>query len=97
MPGSLAGFEKPSVVSEDIPGAIIENNLHGIDIDLRVLFSALALFLKARGRNAKCCFSDRNIVRANVEPIMGGSLRKSVRRSISEHLANGENHRVPCC
>ena len=84
--------EKPSVVSaEDIPGAIIENNLHGIDIDLRaVQLSALALFLKARGRNAKCCFSDRNIVCANVEPIMGGSLEEFVRRSSSEHPIMGK-------
>lgn len=47
--------EKPPVESEgEIPAAIIANNLHGIDIDLRaVQLSALTLYLKAKTLNPK--------------------------------------------
>ena len=77
---------------EDIPGAIIENNLHGIDIDLRaVQLSALALFLKARGENPKSYFSDRNLLCANVEAITGGSLEKFVE---SAKLENPVHERI---
>lgn len=84
--GQPGWTEKPSVESVgDIPGAIIANNLHGIDIDLRaVQLSALALYLKARGNNPKCFFSDRNMVCANIEPIVGGSLEDFLHRSSSE-------------
>ncbi len=43
----------PSVPgAEDIPQAIVENNIYGIDIDLRAIqLSALSLYLKAKTRN----------------------------------------------
>lgn len=83
--------EKASVErEEDIPGAIVANNIHGIDIDLRaVQLSALTLFLKARGGNPKSFFNDRNIVCANVEPLVGSSLDEFVRASSSEHPVVG--------
>ena len=72
--------EKASVEKEeDIPSAIVANNIHGIDIDLRaVQLSALTLFLKARGGNPKCFFSDRNLVCANIEEMTGGRLEEFV-------------------
>lgn len=47
--------EKPSVENEsEIPAAILANNLHGIDIDLRaVQLSALTLYLRAKSHNPK--------------------------------------------
>lgn len=69
---------------EDIPGAIVANNIHGIDIDLRAAqLSALTLFLKARGENPKCEFNDRNIVCANVKPMVGDSLDDFLKQSAS--------------
>ncbi|NCB44883.1 MAG: SAM-dependent DNA methyltransferase, partial [Clostridia bacterium] len=70
----------PSVNGEEyIPGAIIENNLHGMDIDLRaVQLSALALFLKARGKNPKCYFNDSKLLCANIEAVTGGCLEKFI-------------------
>jgi hypothetical protein len=83
--------EKASVQKqEDIPGSIVANNIHGIDIDLRaVQLSALTLFLKARGENPKCFFSDRNIVCADIKPLLGSSLEVFVQRSSSENLVMG--------
>jgi len=72
--------EKPSVFSQDdIPGSIIANNIHGIDIDLRaVQLSALTLFLRARTLNNKCAFTDRNLTCSNVEAVTGGRLEEII-------------------
>lgn len=79
--------EKPSVSRlEDIPAAIIKNNIHGIDIDLRaVQLSALTLFLRARSLNPKCEFTDRNLACANVEHITAGRLDSFIRQAEFEH------------
>jgi hypothetical protein len=79
--------EKPSVGEpEDIPAAIIAENLHGIDLDLRaVQLSALTLFLRARTMNPKCAFTDRNLACANVEQITGGRIEEFIRQSQFSH------------
>lgn len=85
--GSPGWPEKPSVEKpEDITAAIIAENLHGIDLDLRaVQLSALTLFLRARTMNPKCIFTDRNLACANVEQITGGRLEEFIRQSQFSH------------
>ena len=60
--------ERPSVASaEAIPAAIIANNIFGIDIDLRaVQLSALALYLKAKGKNPKAQITDSHLACAEL-------------------------------
>jgi hypothetical protein len=67
---------EPSVAREDeIPAAIIGNNLHGIDLDPRaVQISALTLMIKARGLNHNAKVTDRNLACCNVEAITRGRL-----------------------
>src|SRR5206468_2135503 len=72
----LANTGKPgwpilsSVTSEDeIPAAIIANNLFGIDIDLRaVQLSALVLYIRAKTDNPKAVVRDTNLACADVLP-----------------------------
>ncbi len=66
----------PSVLnSEEIPAAIIQNNLFGIDIDLRaVQLSALALYFKAKRFNKKAQITDHNLACADVLPLNGARL-----------------------
>ncbi|MBA2882812.1 hypothetical protein HNR65_003167 [Desulfosalsimonas propionicica] len=61
--------QSPSVNNEDeIPAAIIANNIHGIDIDTRaVQLSALTLYLKAKSLNPEAKLTDSNLVAARVE------------------------------
>lgn len=67
--------ELPVKTEDDIPSAIIEHNLHGIDLDPRaVQISALTLLIKARGLNPKAAATDRNLACCNVEAITGGRL-----------------------
>ncbi len=67
---------------EEIAAAIIENNVHGIDLDLRaVQLSAFALFLRARTLNPRCAFTDRNLACANVEQITGGRLESLLKEA----------------
>jgi N-6 DNA Methylase len=66
----------PSVANpDDIPAAIIEHNLYGIDIDLRaVQLSALTLLLKARSLNSKATISDHNLACTDVLLLNGERL-----------------------
>ena len=61
--------EKPSVASaEDIPAAIMANNIFGIDIDLRaVQLSALALYLKAKSLNPKAQITESHLACAELQ------------------------------
>lgn len=71
---------------EDIPGSIIEHNLHGIDIDLRAIqLSALTLLLRARTSNPQCRFTDKNLACANVEEITAGRLEEFVKQAKFSH------------
>jgi hypothetical protein len=67
---------KVSVTSEaDIPAAIIEHNLFGIDIDLRaVQLAALTLYLKAKRLNKFARISDHNLACADVTPFSTADL-----------------------
>jgi hypothetical protein len=79
--------ERPSVADpNEIPTAVIEFNLHGIDIDLRaVQLSALTLLLRARTMNPNCSFSDQNLACADVEHITAGRLSTFIRQAKFEH------------
>lgn len=71
---------KPSVDAEsDIPAAIIENNIFGIDIDLRaVQLSALTLYLKAKRLNKAAEISDHNLACADVMPFSAADLGRFI-------------------
>lgn len=77
----------PSVQnSNDVPAAIIEHNLFGIDIDLRaVQLSALALLLKARALNPNAHITDHNLACASVAPLDGSHLAVFLETSHFEH------------
>ncbi len=66
--GSTGWPENPSVSSEEeIPAAIIANNIFGIDIDLRaVQLSALALYLKAKSLNPKAQITESHLASAEL-------------------------------
>ncbi|MEM2097331.1 MAG: N-6 DNA methylase, partial [Methanothrix sp.] len=61
--------ERPSVSSEEeIPAAIIANNIFGIDLDLRaVQLSALALYLRAKSMNPKVQIVESNLACADLQ------------------------------
>lgn len=61
--------ERPSAESEDeIPAAILANNIFGIDIALRaVQLSALALYLKAKTLNPKAKITESHLACAEIE------------------------------
>jgi len=75
--------QKPPVVSEEeIPGSIIANNLHGIDIDPRaVQLSALTLYLKAKTLNPKARLSESRLACANVHMLDGDNLMDFVEKA----------------
>jgi len=75
--------ETPSVVDPaDIPAAIIQHNLFGIDIDLRaVQLSALALYLKAKTLNPKARITGGNLACADVRPLNGARLGTFLREA----------------
>jgi type I restriction-modification system DNA methylase subunit len=77
----------PSAAAEaDIPAAVVEHNLHGIDIDPRaVQISALTLLIKARGLNPKATVTDQNLACCNVEAITGGRLDAIIQGAKFDH------------
>ncbi len=79
--------ETPSVASEaDIAAAIIENNLFGIDIDLRaVQLSAMALYLKAKRLNKNAKITDHNLACADVLPYSTADLGRFI---VQMHFAD---------
>jgi len=74
--GNSGWLATPSVRREaDIPASIIENNLFGIDIDLRaVQLSALTLYLKAKSVNNQAVIRKSNLACADVLPLNGDRL-----------------------
>lgn len=72
--------EKPSITNEaDIATAVIENNLHGIDIDLRaVQLAALTLYLKAKRLNKSAKITDHNLACADVLPYSTADLGRFI-------------------
>jgi hypothetical protein len=78
------GWPKTPSVSDpaEIPAAIIEHNLFGIDIDLRaVQLSALALYLKAKSLNPKAPITESNLACADVRPLDGARLGTFLREA----------------
>jgi type I restriction-modification system DNA methylase subunit len=75
----IAGWPKQASIRKeaDIPGAILANNLFGIDIDLRaVQLAALALYLKAKSTNKQSVLTDSNLACADVAIFRGQHLNK---------------------
>jgi len=67
---------EPDTPVEEIPRLILENNLFGIDIDLRaVQLAALSLYLKAKSYNTKLKVTKMNLVCADAR-ITDGKVRK---------------------
>lgn len=72
--------------AEDIPGAIVQQNLFGIDLDLRaVQIAALTMFIKARTLQPGCAVTDLNFACANMEQISGGRLDSIVSQAKFKH------------
>jgi len=73
----LPGWPREPSVSDasEIPAAILEHNLFGIDIDLRaVQLSALTLYLKAKALNPQAVIRQSNLACANVHLLDGPHL-----------------------
>jgi len=69
--------DEPNTPVEEIPRLILENNLFGIDIDLRaVQLAALSLYLKAKSYNPKLKITKMNLVCADAR-ITDGKVRKA--------------------
>ena len=70
--------EPPVSSNDEIPGAILSNNLFGIDIDLRaVQLSALALYLRAKSFAKDPVLTETNLACADVA-IFRGSHRSQI-------------------
>lgn len=68
--------DEPDIPKEEIPRLILENNLFGIDIDLRaVQLAALSLYLKAKWYNRRLKVSNINLVCADAR-ISDSKVRK---------------------
>jgi len=68
--------DEPDTPVEEIPRLILENNLFGIDIDLRaVQLAALSLYLKAKSYNPRLKITKMNLVCADAR-ITDGKVRK---------------------
>ena len=75
--------DQPSVAHPDeIPTAILEHNLFGIDIDLRsVQLSALTLYLKAKTLNRAARIRESRLACADVLPLNGPRLETFLREA----------------
>jgi hypothetical protein len=75
--------ERPPVASDDaIPAAILANNLHGIDIDLRaVQLSALTLFLRAKTLNPKAHLTESRLACADIHMLGGDRLTEFLKKA----------------
>jgi len=78
--------DDPDTPREDIPKQILENNLFGIDIDLRsVQLAALSLFLKAKEYNRDVKIKRMNLVCADAR-IIEGDLQKEFLKSLEPDI-----------
>lgn len=73
--------ESPSTLSdEEIPDAILTNNIHGIDIDLRaVQLSALTLYLKAKSFSPNAKLSETKLACADIHILSGDHLETFIK------------------
>jgi hypothetical protein len=68
--------DEPDTPVDNIPRLILENNLFGIDIDLRAIqLAALSLYLKAKSHNPRLKITRMNLVCADAR-ITDGRVRK---------------------
>lgn len=69
--------KRPPLESEDqIPAAVIADNIYGIDIDLRaVQLSALTLFIKAKSLNKSAILKESRLACANIQMLDGDRLK----------------------
>jgi len=78
--------DEPETQKEEIPGIILENNLFGIDIDLRsVQLAALSLYLKAKDYNPDFKVRQMNLVCADAR-ILDGDLQKEFLKHIEPDI-----------
>jgi len=76
--------DEPDLPDSEIPSLILENNLYGIDIDLRaVQLAALSLYLKAKTYSPKMRVQRMNLVCADVR-ISDGERRKEFLRRFDD-------------
>jgi hypothetical protein len=76
--------DEPDLPDSEIPSLILENNLYGIDIDLRaVQLAALSLYLKAKTYSPKMRVQRINLVCADVR-ISDGERRKEFLRRFDD-------------
>ena len=70
--GKAGWLAEPSVKTEnDIAKSIIENNIYGIDIDLRAIqLSALSLYLKAKTKNKNVKLDKYNLTHTDIPLLM---------------------------
>jgi len=79
--------EKASVsTTEDIPRSIIENNLFGIDIDLRAIqLSALSLYLKAKSKNKNVNLLKYNLTCTDIPPFTEAAINSFIEDLSVDH------------
>ncbi len=72
--------QEPSVKKEaDISKSIIENNLYGIDLDLRAIqLSALSLYIKAKGKNKDILLKKFNLTYTDIPPFSDEAIKNFV-------------------
>ena len=75
--------QTPSVEAEaDIPAAILADNVHGIDIDLRaVQLSALTLYLRAKTLNPNATLSESRLACADIHMLDGDRLQQFLEKA----------------
>jgi hypothetical protein len=77
---------EPDTPRDEVPKIILENNLYGIDIDLRsVQLAALSLYLKAKEYNPNVRIERMNLVCADVR-ILDGDLQKKFLMSLEPDI-----------
>ncbi len=78
--GTVGWPQKASIEKEEnIPSAIIENNLFGVDIDLRsIQLSALSLYLKAKTKNKNISIQKYNLVHTDIPSFSKGAIDEFV-------------------
>lgn len=73
--------DQPKTPRSEIPRLILENNLYGIDVDLRaVQLAALSLYLKAKEYNREIKIERMNLVCADVRITNGDMQKKFISR-----------------
>ncbi|MBN2413377.1 BREX-1 system adenine-specific DNA-methyltransferase PglX [candidate division KSB1 bacterium] len=84
--------EQSAVSSEqEIPVKIIENNIYGIDIDLRAIqLSALTLYLKVKSMNKDAKISRLNLTYTDIPPIAEDEMENFIASLELKHPVAGE-------